>query len=171
MVFETPPDSLGLFDDLWFRWVIDFGAPGPDRGMGGKYLLLPPGYDGPLPDGGYFIGNPTTTSVALLGRSFLVNDDPKPTVETIKSTLKLYLRSRIAERHGPPDRKDRRAVEQARHSDLVEGTGLLWHIRPALLRLRTRTARRCSPRSAASSRRLASSRASLSIPMPVCARS
>ena len=67
MVVETPPDTLGLFDDLWFRWVIDFGAPGPDRGLGGKYLLLPPGYDGPLPDGGYFIGRPTTTSVALLG--------------------------------------------------------------------------------------------------------
>ena len=42
MVVETPPDTLGLFDDLWFRWVIDFGAPGPDRGLGGKYLLLPP---------------------------------------------------------------------------------------------------------------------------------
>jgi hypothetical protein len=90
MVVETPPDTLGLFDDLWFRWVIDFGAPGPDRGQGGKYLLLPPGYDGPLPEGGYFIGRPTTTSVALLGRAFLVNNDPKPTVETIKSTLKIY---------------------------------------------------------------------------------
>ena len=90
MVVETPPDTLGLFDDLWFRWVIDFGAPGPDRGQGGKYLLLPPGYDGPLPEGGYFIGRPTTTSVALLGRAFLVNNDPKPAVETIKSTLKIY---------------------------------------------------------------------------------
>ena len=90
MVVETPPDTLGLFDDLWFRWVIDFGAPGPDRGLGGKYLLLPPGYAGPLPEGGYFIGRPTTTSVALLGRAFLTNNDPKPTVETIKSTLKIY---------------------------------------------------------------------------------
>jgi len=68
LVVETPPDTLGLFDDLWFRWVIDFGTPGPDRGTGGMYLLLPPGYSGPLPDGGYFIGRPTTTSVALLGR-------------------------------------------------------------------------------------------------------
>ena len=90
MVVETPPDTLGLFDDLWFRWVIDFGAPGPDRGQGGKYLLLPPGYDGPLPEGGYFIGRPTTTSVALLGRAFLIDNDPKPAVETIKRTLKIY---------------------------------------------------------------------------------
>jgi hypothetical protein len=90
MVVETPPDTLGLFDDLWFRWVIDFGGPGPDRGLGGKYLLLPPGYSGPLPEGGYFIGRPSTTSVALLGRAFLVNNDPKPAVETIKRTLKIY---------------------------------------------------------------------------------
>ena len=70
MVVETPPDTLGLFDDLWFRWVIDFGTPGPDRGLGGKYLLIPPGYAGPMPDGGYFIGRPTTTSVALLRARF-----------------------------------------------------------------------------------------------------
>ena len=49
LVVETPPGALGIFDDLWFRWVMDFGMPGPDRGEGGKYLLLPPGYDGPLP--------------------------------------------------------------------------------------------------------------------------
>ncbi|MGH6747695.1 MAG: DUF1254 domain-containing protein, partial [Methyloceanibacter sp.] len=90
MVIETPPGVLGLFDDLWFRWVVDFGTPSPDRGLGGKYLLLAPGYDGPRPDGGYFIGRPTTTSVALLGRAFLVNNDPKPTVEVIKKYLKIY---------------------------------------------------------------------------------
>jgi len=90
LVVETPPGTLGLFDDLWFRWVIDFGTPGPDRGTGGKYLLLPPGYSGPLPDGGYFIGRPTTTSVALLGRAFLENNDPAPAVAAIKSSLKIY---------------------------------------------------------------------------------
>ena len=55
MVFETPPKALGALDDMWWRWVTDFGLPGPDRGEGGKYLLLPPGYDGPLPEGGYFV--------------------------------------------------------------------------------------------------------------------
>jgi hypothetical protein len=44
IVLETPPDSLGTLDDMWFNWVVDFGLPGPDRGMGGKYLILPPGY-------------------------------------------------------------------------------------------------------------------------------
>ncbi len=90
MVVETPPGTLGLFDDLWFRWVIDFGTPGPDRGQGGRYLLVPPGYAGSLPENGYFIGRPTTTSVALLGRAFLVDDDPAPAVAAIKTSLKIY---------------------------------------------------------------------------------
>ena len=34
MVFETPPKALGTLDDMWWRWVIDFGLPGPDRGDG-----------------------------------------------------------------------------------------------------------------------------------------
>jgi len=89
LVVETPPGTLGIFDDLWFRWVSDFGTPGPDRGQGGKYLLLPPGYDGPLPDG-YFIGRPTTNAVALLGRAFLVDGNPAPAVNVIKGTLKIY---------------------------------------------------------------------------------
>ena len=42
LVFEVPPKALGAIDDYWFRWVTDFGAPGPDRGEGGKYLILPP---------------------------------------------------------------------------------------------------------------------------------
>ena len=47
MVVEVPPMSLGSFDDMWFRWIIDAGLPGPDRGEGGKYMIVPPDYDGP----------------------------------------------------------------------------------------------------------------------------
>jgi hypothetical protein len=46
MVLEVPPQALGAIDDQWFRWVTDFGLPGPDRGEGGKYLVVPPGYGG-----------------------------------------------------------------------------------------------------------------------------
>ena len=46
MVVETPPMALGTFDDMWFQWIVDFGLPGPDRGAGGKFLFVPPGYDG-----------------------------------------------------------------------------------------------------------------------------
>ena len=43
MVVETPPEALGIFDEMWWQWVIDFGLPGPDRGEGGRFLLVGPG--------------------------------------------------------------------------------------------------------------------------------
>jgi len=90
LVVEQPPGSLGTFNDMWFNWIIDGGFPGPDRGEGGKYLLLPPGYDGSLPDGGFFTARSKTNRVLYAFRAFLVNNDPKPTVENIKKTLKIY---------------------------------------------------------------------------------
>jgi len=90
MVLEQPPNGLGTLNDMWFSWIIDIGRPGPDRGEGGKYLLVPPGYDGPLPDGGYFIAHSKTSRVLYASRAFLVNEDPKPAVENIKKNTKLY---------------------------------------------------------------------------------
>ena len=90
MVFETPPKALGVLDDMWWRWVTDFGLPGPDRGEGGKYLLLPPGYDGPLPEGGYYVARSRTMRVAILGRMFMENNDPKPAADLIRKTTKIY---------------------------------------------------------------------------------
>ncbi|MGD9720540.1 MAG: DUF1254 domain-containing protein [Pirellulales bacterium] len=90
LVIEQPPASLGTFNDMWFSWIIDGGFPGPDRGEGGKYLLLPPGYDGSLPDGGFFVARSKTNRVLYAFRAFLVNNDPKPAVDNIKKNLKIY---------------------------------------------------------------------------------
>jgi hypothetical protein len=46
LVVEVPPKVLGLVDDMWYGWVGDVGITGPDKGRGGKYLLLPSGYKG-----------------------------------------------------------------------------------------------------------------------------
>lgn len=90
MVLETPPNALGTLDDMWWRWVIDFGAPGPDRGAGGKYLILPPGYDGTLPEGGFFVARARTNRVIILGRMFMENDNPTPAAELIRKFTKIY---------------------------------------------------------------------------------
>lgn len=90
MVVETPPDALGVMDDMWFRHIIDFGRPGPDRGAGGRFLLVPPDYDGTLPDSGFHVAHVRTLRALVLGRSFMVDNDPAPTVETIKARLKVY---------------------------------------------------------------------------------
>ena len=46
-VVHTPPGKLAaLLDDMWEKPITDMGATGPDQGKGGKYLVLPPGYEG-----------------------------------------------------------------------------------------------------------------------------
>jgi hypothetical protein len=90
IVVDTPPLTLNAVDDLWFRWVTDCGLPGPDRGVGGRYLFVPPGYNGRLPEAGYFVSHCRTTRAWLLGRAFLEDDDPKPAVDRIKGTLRIY---------------------------------------------------------------------------------
>src|SRR5580698_8255552 len=98
IVLETPPNVLGIFDDHWFRWIGDFGNAGPDKGQGGKFLILPPGYKGEVPEG-YFVVRPATYGVWAPGRGMLVNGDPKPAVESIKKLLKIYP---LAQAANPP---------------------------------------------------------------------
>jgi hypothetical protein len=90
LVVEVPPKALGTLNDMWFGWIIDIGAPGPDRGQGGRYLILPPGYDGPLPDNGFFVSRSKTTHALYAVRANLENNDPKPAVALIKDRLKIY---------------------------------------------------------------------------------
>jgi len=90
MVIEQPSDAVGAINDMWFSWIIDIGGPGPDRGLGGKYLIVPPGYDGPLPEGGYFVAHSKTNHVLYAARAYLVNNDPKPAAENVKQNLKVY---------------------------------------------------------------------------------
>jgi hypothetical protein len=90
LVVEVPPQALGTLNDMWFGWIIDIGAPGPDRGEGGKYIIVPPGYDGPLPDSGFFVGRSKTNHVLYAVRAFMENNDPAPAVARIKESLKIY---------------------------------------------------------------------------------
>jgi hypothetical protein len=83
MVVETPPNTLGIFDDFWFRYISDFGLPGPDRGMGGKFLLVPPGYEGELPTGVYNVLHSRTYLVTVLGRAFLEDNSPAKAIESV----------------------------------------------------------------------------------------
>ena len=94
MVLDVPPlgapsGLLGTIDDMWFRWVTDVGLPGPDRGAGGRYLLVGPGYDGPLPDSGFHVFHARTTRVTLIGRGFMVDNDPKVPVDAIRNGVRV----------------------------------------------------------------------------------
>jgi len=90
LVVETPPNVLGIFDDFWFNWISDFGLAGPDRGEGGKFLLVPEGYSGNLPEGGYYISYSKTNLVTMLGRMFLVDNSTQTSSKTVKENIKIY---------------------------------------------------------------------------------
>jgi hypothetical protein len=97
IVFEAPPQLQGILLDFWQRPIPvdggkffgDVGLPGPDAGKGGKFLLLPPGYKGEVPEG-YYAYRSGTNNVFIFLRSFY--QDPKnltPAVALIEQS-KIY---------------------------------------------------------------------------------
>ncbi len=99
IVIESPPNTLGLDNDAWQRYVGDMGNAGPDRGKGGKYLLLPPDYEGPVPEGYYPLRSRTYGNWAG-GRAFTADGDPKPAVDHIKAHFRVYP---LAQADNPPE--------------------------------------------------------------------
>ena len=63
VVIEIPPANggsiTGSIDDGWQTALEDVGPAGVDEGKGGKYLVLPPGFNGNVPDG--YISLPSST--------------------------------------------------------------------------------------------------------------
>ncbi len=89
MVIETPPNVLGFINDAWFQYVVDFGNAGPDKGKGGKFLILPPGYEGEVPDG-YHVAKTSTYGNWVIWRGFQVDGSTAPAVKATKEKFKVY---------------------------------------------------------------------------------
>jgi hypothetical protein len=67
MVIELPPGPfIGFVDDHNMRWVQDMGIIGPEKGKGGKHLVLPPDYEGEVPSGYYAARSKTWQVVAFI---------------------------------------------------------------------------------------------------------
>jgi hypothetical protein len=95
LVAEIPPNVLGMINDFWFHYVTDLGLVGPDKGKGGKYLILPPGYQGEIPQG-YRIIKMSTYEGFLGWRNFAVNGDFKLGIANIKKFARVYPLSQSA---------------------------------------------------------------------------
>ena len=82
IVFEAPPMMQGILLDFWQhpipvdggKYFGDLGIFGPDQAKGGKFLILPPGYKGPVPSG-YYVYRSETNNVFVFLRAFY--QDPK----------------------------------------------------------------------------------------------
>jgi len=98
-VIEIPPKTgPGTVNDAYFRFVIDTGAPGPDQGKGGKYLILPPDFEGDVPEG-YFTAKSTSYANWLILRGFLVDGKPDFSSNLFRTGLKIYP---LAQADNPP---------------------------------------------------------------------
>ena len=80
MVLEIPAagddGSLnGNIVDFWQVPLEDAGPSGADAGKGGKYLLLPPGYAGPVPEGYIALRSATFGGYALLRSNLKSHSD------------------------------------------------------------------------------------------------
>lgn len=89
VVLETPPDVLGIIDDHWFHYVADFGRVGPDKGQGGKFLLVPPGYKGDIPQG-YFVYHTKTYGHLVFWRGFIKDGSTASAVAETKKYARIY---------------------------------------------------------------------------------
>jgi hypothetical protein len=90
MVVRVPPGVLGSIDDADFRWVIDVGLTGPDKGAGGDYLLVPPGYIGTLPASGYEVARPRTNRLVIFYRAFVEKGDIAAVVAGVKAKAAIF---------------------------------------------------------------------------------
>lgn len=107
MVMETPPGMLGAFNDSWFHYIADIGPFGDDRGKGGKYLMLPPDFEGEVPEG-YFVVKSPTYKVFIFMRTSIANGIENA-VQMVEDKLKVYP---LAEK------------ENAKEMELVDISGL-----------------------------------------------
>ncbi len=73
-VVEVEPGMLGLVNDMWMRETANIGPAGPDQGRGGRFLFLPPGYDGELPPYGFHVCPSRTYGLWLVLRGMRTPD-------------------------------------------------------------------------------------------------
>jgi hypothetical protein len=98
-VVEIPPGcGPGTVNDAFFRFVVDMGAPGPDRGQGGAYLILPPNYKSVAPDG-YFVARSPSFVNGVVLRGFLVDGKPDVANTMFKTGVKIYP---LKDKNNPP---------------------------------------------------------------------
>ena len=88
-VVDIPPGMYGTANDALFKFMVDFGFVGPDKGNGGKYLFLPPGYRDEIPEG-FFPIQSASYRIWVMMRGFGEVGLGDQAVAWFKNNLKVY---------------------------------------------------------------------------------
>jgi hypothetical protein len=99
---KTPKTVLyGQVVDAWQVTIADVGPVGADKGEGGKYLFVPPGYVDRIPEG-YFVIKSTSYRLLFAFRSIALEGASAADAYAYSKTLKMYPLSEAA--NPPPTR-------------------------------------------------------------------
>ena len=101
LVVEAPPRCSACQMTFGTIGPADIGFTGPDHGKGGKFLFLPPGYTGEVPEG-YFVMRPRQPHTWVVWRSFLVDGSTEARRGSREEVCRRSIRS------GPPGSPRRR---------------------------------------------------------------
>ncbi len=114
MVLDIPPASsegsiTGNIDNIWQVALEDAGPTGADKGKGAKFLILPPGYKDPVPDGYIPLLSTNFGGYALL-RSILTGGTDADIAKAVAygKRVKLYP---LAQASDPPETRFGDAVD------------------------------------------------------------
>ena len=100
MVMELPPGLLGTMNNIWQQPLCDLGGPfSPEQNRGGRFLILPPGYDGPMPVFHYHTVKADTNIVVFYLRAIPKTRDDFPKLIELIHTYKQY---KLSEAKEPP---------------------------------------------------------------------
>ncbi|SCY23295.1 DUF1214 domain-containing protein [Desulfoluna spongiiphila] len=120
IIVEVPPatDKVSYFGSIlnaWSQPIEDVGPAGRDKGRGGKYLLLPPGYDGETPKSelekdGYFVYETDTYEYGFSFRPRLYNNATDKDAGDYAKGVKIYYLSEAA---NPPPTNHLNATEKS----------------------------------------------------------
>ena len=103
IVVEVPAASekvsyFGSFVNAWFQPIEDVGPAGADKGKGGKYVLVPPGYTDIIPEG-YIVLDFDSYDVAFAFRPRLYNGATDADAAEYAQTIKVY---NLSDANNPP---------------------------------------------------------------------
>lgn len=115
VVIESPAGAYGMIDDYWQRPISEIGPVGPDKGKGGKFLIVPPGYAGEKPDG-YFFVQSTTNKVFYMVRGLVHNGKVQAAVDSLRQIM-IYPYNK---KDNPPKQK---VIDINRPSDTIAPRG------------------------------------------------
>jgi hypothetical protein len=108
VVIEIPPsaEGVGIFGtlmDAWQRPIDDVGAKGRDKGNGGKYLMLPEDYQGPLLPNSFTYRQRTNNGFAIL-RAIIPDAGPENLKKAAEFAKKIKIYPLVMAKNPPKNK-------------------------------------------------------------------